>query len=83
MFFHFVPENQEQESVRSMTSSAAPGNEASPFKCCEEASKDFEPLESSKSEKTEKYNLRQSLAWDNAFFTSEGKILSRLEYLNS
>ncbi|MBA0848598.1 hypothetical protein Goshw_004391 [Gossypium schwendimanii] len=41
----------------------------------EEAGKVKEPSESSEQEKTSKngkYNLRKSLAWDSAFFTSEG-----------
>ncbi|XP_039007843.1 uncharacterized protein LOC120135680 [Hibiscus syriacus] len=41
----------------------------------EEAGKAKEPLEYSEQNKTSnngKYNLRKSLAWDNAFFTSEG-----------
>ncbi|KAK8371418.1 hypothetical protein V6Z12_A01G243700 [Gossypium hirsutum] len=41
----------------------------------EEARKVKEPSESSEQEKTSKngkYNLRKSLAWDSAFFTSEG-----------
>lgn len=33
-----------------------------------------DPLEPERARKHGKYNLRQSLAWDTAFFTSEGML---------
>lgn len=40
----------------------------------EQLSQSSEPLEPESEKKHGKYNLRQSLAWDTAFFTSEGML---------
>lgn len=56
-----------------------PDSEGIALDSFEESGKLEEPPDSSEQDKTRKngkYNLRKSLAWDNAFFTSEGANLS-------
>lgn len=79
-----MSENQEQKSVRFLEPFDAINVETS-FNSPGEREQGSQPRESSEPEKTRsgKYNLRKSLAWDNAFFTSEGMLLSIFENLNS
>lgn len=66
-------ENQEQKHVRFLDPFDSPNAEAS-FNSLKEGEQGSPLLGSSETEKrrTVKCNLRKSLAWDNAFFTSEG-----------
>lgn len=66
-------ENQEQKQVRFLDPFDSPNVEAS-FNSLEEGEQGSLSLGSSEPEKIRsvKCNLRKSLAWDNAFFTSEG-----------
>lgn len=66
-------ENQEQKHVRFLDPFDSPNVEAS-FNSLEEGEQGSPLLGSSETEKRSsvKCNLRKSLAWDNAFFTSEG-----------
>lgn len=66
-------ENQEQKQVRFLDPFDSPNAEAS-FNSLKEGEQGSPLLGSSETEKgrSVKCNLRKSLAWDNAFFTSEG-----------
>ncbi|KAL5742871.1 hypothetical protein ACOSP7_029603 [Xanthoceras sorbifolium] len=71
---HPFSENQGQKSVRFMEPFDSSNGE-SPFNSREEKEEEFQQLELPELEKTRKAgkcNLRKSLAWDKAFFTSEG-----------
>lgn len=75
-------ENQEQKQVRFLDPFDSPNAEAS-FNSLKVREQGSPLLGSSETEKgrSVRCNLRKSLAWDNAFFTSEGMLLFTFENL--